>query len=383
MSSGGDCPEYTSWQLQGDDYEFHLVIQNFQLKGNCTDILPYGEGHINLTYLLVYQEPEGSERRYILQRINHAVFKTPEHVMQNMAQVTGHIRQVLIAAGEDPTRKTISLVPTLGGKSYYISPAGEYWRVSHFIEGARTYQRALNHQHYYSAGKTFGEFISLLRDFPASQLHETIPDFHNTPMRFRDFLAAVRLDPVNRANDLKPEIDFLLSRETETGVLVGMWGRGEIPERVTHNDTKIDNVMIDDVNGEGVCVIDLDTVMPGLVPFDFGDMVRSGANTAAEDELDLARVGFDLDVFEWLAHGFMDATRDMLTAAEMEHLAFGAKLITYEQALRFLTDYLNGDVYYRTSRPGQNLDRARTQIKMVRQMEEKYGQMQAAISKLA
>jgi Ser/Thr protein kinase RdoA (MazF antagonist) len=254
--------------------------------------------------------------------------------------------------------------------------------VSHFIEGARTYQRALNHQHFYNAGKTFGEFIALLRDFPASELHETIPDFHNTPKRYQDFLAVVRLDPVDRARNVAPEIDFMLRREADAGILVDMLDQGQIPERVIHNDTKIDNLMIDDQTGEGVCVIDLDTVMPGLTPIDFGDMVRSGANTAAEDEPDLDRVGFDLEVFQRLAHGFLDATREMLTPAEIEHLAFGARLITYEQALRFLTDYLNGDIYYRTSRPDQNLDRAQTQIKMVKEMEAQYRRMCEAISKL-
>jgi thiamine kinase-like enzyme len=363
------------------DFDFHSIIQQFQIEGDLQDVVAYGEGHINLTYAIALRERGGNNRRYILQCINHEVFKNPEAVMQNIERVTGHIRRAVTAAGEDTTRKTITLVPTSEGTHFYKSPSGEYWRVTHFLEGARTYQKAVNSQHYYNAGHTFGKFIAMLHDFPASQLYETIPDFHNTPKRYQDFLKAVKRDPVNRAFTIKPEIKFALGRESETRVLMDLSERGVIPERVTHNDTKIDNVMIDDETGEGVCVIDLDTVMPGLSVFDFGDSVRSGANQAAEDEPDISKVAFDLDVFDTLAQGFLDATREMLTVEEVQHLALGAKLITFEQAVRFLTDYLNGDIYYRTHRPNQNLDRARTQIKMVVEMEEKYEEMEATILK--
>jgi hypothetical protein len=298
-----------------------------------------------------------------------------------MERVTTHIRNAVKSAGGDASRKTITLVPTLEGKSFFLGHNGNYWRVHHFIEGAITYQRAANLAQYYHAGRAFGEFLNLLGDYPTDELYETIPDFHHTPKRFQAFLKAMKVDPLNRAVEVKPEIDFVLQREPETRVLVDLLGSGAMPERVTHNDTKIDNVMMDKETGEGVCVIDLDTVMPGMAVFDFGDSVRSGANPAAEDEPDPARVVFDLDVFDRLAHGFLDATRDMLTPVEVANLAFGARLITIEQGIRFLTDYLNGDIYYKTHRPNQNLDRTRTQLKMVADMERHADSMEAIIAR--
>jgi len=357
------------------------VLLHFYCEGKFRDAISYGDGHINDTYLASFQLTDGQLRRYILQRINQAVFKQPEVVMRNIERVTTHIRAVVAAAGGDPARKTITLVPTLEGRSFHVSSDGNCWRLSLFIEGAQTYQRAINRQHYYHVGLTFGEFLELLRDFPVSELVETIPGFHNTPKRYQDFLEALERDPINRAHTAKSEINFVMKRETETGVLMGLLSRGEIAQRVTHNDTKIDNVMLDDATGEGVCVIDLDTVMPGLVVFDFGDAVRSGANQAAEDEPDTSKVAFDLDIFESLAHGFLDATRELLTKVEVGHLVFGAQLITLEQGIRFLTDYLNGDTYYKTQRPNQNLDRTRTQLKMVADMDAHSDVMEEIIAR--
>ncbi len=361
--------------------DFHGILSNFRLEGVFQDAFPYGEGHINDTYFARFREPDERVGGYILQRINHTVFKKPEELMHNMERVTAHIRQIIVSTGGDPSRKTITLVPTLAGKSYWVEPNGNYWRVHHFIEGANTFQQATNLTHYYHAAKAFGEFLNLLSDYPAGELYETIPDFHHTPKRYQAFLKALDGDPLGRGKDISTEIKFVLEREPQTRVLVDLLECGAIPERVTHNDTKIDNVMIDDETGEGVCVIDLDTVMPGLAVFDFGDSVRSGANPVSEDEPDITKVVFDLDIFDSLAHGFLDATRDMLTPVEVAHLAFGARLITLEQGIRFLTDYLNGDIYYKTHRPNQNLDRARTQLKMVTDMESHADVMGEIIAK--
>jgi len=361
--------------------DFPAILQKFRLEGSFLDATPYGQGHINDTYLARFEKAGGQVHSYILQRINHAVFKNPQQVMHNMELVTDHIRQAVVSAGGDPTRKTITLVPTREGKSYSVGPDGFFWRVSHFIKGANTYQQAASLGDYYHAARTFGEFLNLLSDFPAGKLYETIPYFHHTPRRFQAFLDALSADPKNRAKDVGAEIQFILGREQQTRVLVDLLESGAIPERVTHNDTKIDNVMMDDETGEGVCVIDLDTVMPGLAVFDFGDSVRSGANPAAEDEHDTSRVVFDLVVFDRLAHGFMDSTRDTLTPVEVDHLAFGARLITLEQGIRFLTDYLNGDIYYKIQRPNQNLDRTRSQLKLVADMETCEETMEAIIER--
>jgi aminoglycoside phosphotransferase (APT) family kinase protein len=361
--------------------DFELIIRNFQIEGEFLDAVPYGSGHINDTYLVRTKRPNKRASAFILQRINNQVFKKPAEVMHNMERVTGHIREAVAAAGGDPPRKKITLIPARGGSSYFVSDSGDYWRVLRFIEGARTYQRATNPAHYYHAARAFGEFLKLLSNYPASHLFNIMPGFHHTPRRYRAFLDALDRDPVQRARKVKPEIEFIIDRERETGILVDLTERGIMPERVTHNDTKIDNVMIDDETGEGVCVIDLDTVMPGWVVFDFGDSVRSGANTGAEDEPDIAKVSFDLNVFDRLVNGFLDATRDILIPIEVEKLAFGAKLITLEQGIRFLTDYLNGDTYYKIQHPDQNLDRSRTQLKMVADMEAKSDQMEAIVEK--
>jgi hypothetical protein len=295
--------------------------------------------------------------------------------MHNMALVTNHMRAKVIDAGGDPTRETVTLILTKDGNTFCKSSSGAYWRVHEFIEGARTYLRGEHLAHYYHAAKAFGRFLGMLSDFPADRLYETIPDFHHTPKRLSSFVQAVEEDHKNRAHSVQSEIDFVFQRADEASVLVDLLESGDMPQRVIHNDTKIDNVMIDKKSGEGVCVIDLDTVMPGLVVFDFGDSVRSGANPAVEDEQDLSQVFLDLEIYDRLAHGFLEESRDFLSVTELDHLAFGAKLITYEQSIRFLTDHINGDIYYKISRQNHNLDRCRTQIKMVRDMEQKFDQM--------
>ncbi|MFB0534017.1 MAG: phosphotransferase enzyme family protein, partial [Anaerolineae bacterium] len=338
-------------------------------------------GHINDTYVARFRKGDGAVRRYILQRINHNVFKSPEELMHNIEKVTTHLRKKIIAAGGDPERETLNLIPTVGEETFYRTPDGNYWRAYAFIEGAQTYEVVENLDHVYNASKAFGQFQRLLSDFPAGQLHETIPDFHHTRKRFEAFVEAVERDVKDRAQSVRAEIEFVEKRAQDTSVLVDLLERGELPERVTHNDTKFNNVMIDDKTGEGVCVIDLDTVMPGLSLYDFGDSVRSGANPAAEDERDLSKVCIDLEIFDCFVRGYMDAARDFLTSTEVDYLPFSAKLMTFECGMRFLADHLNGDVYFRIHRENHNLDRCRTQFKMIEDMEAKFDQMASIVGK--
>jgi Ser/Thr protein kinase RdoA (MazF antagonist) len=301
--------------------------------------------------------------------------------MQNVERVTAHLRKKIVVAGGDPERETLNLVPTMDGGTFCKTDTGEYWRAYIFIKGARTYQMAESLDHVYNVAKAFGRFLKLLDDFPAEQLYETIPDFHNTGKRFRALLAAVERDAKNRAQSVRAEIEFAERRAEETSVLVDLLERRKLPNRVTHNDTKFNNVMIDDETGQGICVIDLDTVMSGLSLYDFGDAVRSGANSADEDEPDLSKVCIDLDIFDRFASGYLDVARDFLTPTEVAHLAFSAKLMTFECGIRFLTDHLNGDVYFKIHRENHNLDRCRTQFKMVRDMENKFERMEEIVAR--
>jgi Ser/Thr protein kinase RdoA (MazF antagonist) len=357
------------------------IIGQFFSTNSLGETVPFGRGHINDTYVVSFRQPDGAKCRYILQRINRFVFKDPEALMENVERVTRHLHSKIAAAGGDPLRETLNLVPTLDGRSFFRDPGGEYWRVFHFIEGARTYESAESPQQIYQAAWAFGNFQRQLADFPAGQLHETIPFFHDTPRRFHAFKEAVQRDTHQRAETVRAEIHFLEQRAADTRVLVDGIARGVLPLRVTHNDTKFNNVMIDDRTNQAVCILDLDTVMPGLALYDFGDAVRSSAALAEEDEPNSSKAGISLEIFDSLAHGYLDVARGFLREAELNALAFSARLITLEQAIRFLGDYLNGDIYYKIHRPDHNLDRARTQIGMLRDMEEKSEQMEAIISK--
>jgi Ser/Thr protein kinase RdoA (MazF antagonist) len=360
--------------------DFAGIVKRFRFEGSFLRAEPYGFGHINDTYA-AYFDLDGTVRRYILQRINHNVFKNPERLMENIAAVTTHLGQKVLAAGGDPERETLTLIPTMDGGTFYRTADGDYWRGYIFIEGAQTYEVAENLDHMYNAARAFSRFQEMLSDFPADQLYETIPDFHHTAKRFQAFVEAVERDAKGRASSVRAEIEFVEKRVGDTSVLIDLLEQGKLPERVTHNDTKFNNVMIDDETGDGVCVIDLDTVMPGLALYDFGDLVRSGANPAAEDERDLAKVCIDLEIFDRIAQGYLDAARDFLTSMEVDHLPFSAKLMTFENGTRFLTDHLNGDVYFRIHRENHNLDRCRTQFKMVADMEEKHDQMMRIVDK--
>ena len=345
------------------------VLDLFRLNGRPVSCDPYGEGHINLTFLAVTD----TGKRYILQRLSRAAFHDIPGLMGNVAAVT----EFLAARSPDP-RSSLHLIPTLDGRSFCRDSEGEFWRVYDFVEDSLCLQTPETPEDFYQSAVAFGQFQCRLRDFPAETLCETIPNFHNTPDRYRKFHLAVDADAAGRLSSVLPELRFLLEREEKAGTLQRLRERGELPVRVTHNDTKLNNVMLDAVTRKALCVIDLDTVMPGLVAYDFGDSIRFGASTAPEDEKDLSRVEMSLDLYETYARGFIPACGG-LTAAELESLPLGAWTMTLENGLRFLTDYLEGDHYYHITRPEHNLDRCRTQLKLVSDMEQKWDPMTAII----
>ena len=361
-------------------YDFNNIVKNFTFGGSYVKSQSYGFGHINDTYEAYFEMPNGAMKRFILQRINKSVFKDPEKLMGNIQSVTAFLRKKIEETGGDPDRETLNLIPTVDGKSFNKSEDENYWRAYVFIEGAHTYQIVEKPDHFYNAGKAFGNFQKLLDDYPAGTLYETIENFHNTKVRFDTLITAIENDVMNRAKDVKEEIDFAIKRYDEAVLLVNMLEKGELPLRVTHNDTKFNNVMIDDKTGEGICVIDLDTVMPGLSLYDFGDAIRFGTNPAAEDEKDLSKVFMEITLFEQFTKGFLSAAGGSLTKAELLHLPHSAKIMTYECGIRFLTDYLSGDTYFKIHREGHNLDRARTQFKLVADMEQKFEEMQKIIN---
>lgn len=357
------------------------AIGNFRFQGRLISEQPYGSGHINDTYLLVFEEPGKGQNQKILQRVNKQIFKKPVELMENVMNVTSYLRKRIIEKGGDPERETLNLVLALDGKPYYIDSEGEYWRAYQFISGASCYDQVKKPEDFYQSAFSFGNFQRMLADYPADTLYETIPGFHDTKARFETFKRAVEADVCKRAEEVREEIDFALAHEDITGVLGEMLEKKELPLRVTHNDTKLNNIMIDDVTGKGICVIDLDTVMPGLSANDFGDSIRFGASTAAEDETDLSKVHCDMELFDLYTKGFVEGCGGSLTAKELEMLPMGAKVITFENGIRFLTDYLEGDHYFKIHREGQNLDRCRTQFKLVEDMEKKWDTMREIVRK--
>lgn len=343
------------------------VAGAFDAPGAYAGAEPYGNGHINDTYLVEYEEA-GQRRLYVLQRINHNVFRDPAALMDNVRRVLAHLERKL-AGDPELRRRVLTLVPARDGKPYHRDAAGSFWRMYLHIQGGRTYDVVESPRQAFQAARAFGGFQSLLADLPAPRLNETIPGFHDTPKRFAAFERAVAADKAGRARLARAEIEFARRREPVTRVLEDLRARGELPERITHNDTKFNNVIIDNRTGEGLCVIDLDTVMPGLALHDFGDMVRAATSPAAEDERDLSKVTMQMPMFEALVQGYWSSAGAFLTAAERRHLAFSGKLITLEIGLRFLTDFLEGDVYFKVHREGHNLDRCRTQLKLVESIE--------------
>ncbi len=341
------------------------ILTAFGLSPAAT-VTPLYSGHINDTFIA--QDAPGAAR-FTLQRVNRFVFPSPEDIMENIGGITKFLRGKIIARGGDPERETLSVRPTTDGKDLFFDEEGHPWRCLAYIEDAASYETPESLSMLEEAGRAFGDFQSMLSDYPAHTLHEIIPDFHNTPARFAQLQEAVKHDKAGRVKDVAPELDFANKREDICGLLTGLLEKGQLPLRVTHNDTKMSNVLLDERTGRAVCVIDLDTVMPGLCAFDFGDSIRAGAAAAAEDETDLSKVKFDLERFRAYARGFLSAAGDALTEKELETLPDGAILMTLEVGLRFLADYLNGDVYFRTAYPRHNLDRARNQFKMVEELE--------------
>jgi Ser/Thr protein kinase RdoA (MazF antagonist) len=358
-----------------------VVASEFSFGGKIVSAGPYGSGHINDTFLTLV-EIAGQQRRFILQRINHQVFKQPDLLMENVARVCAHAHAKLSAAGtNDAHRRALRLIPTHQGKAWHVDASGNRWRCYDFIEGATGHDVVRSPAQAEAAAKAFGAFQSLLADLPGERLHETIPDFHHTPSRFARFQAALLKDSHGRAAAAEPEIAFALARASEVSVVVDALRDGSLPERVTHNDTKLNNVLLDDVTQEGVCVIDLDTVMPGSALYDFGDLVRTSTSPAAEDETDLSQVRMQLPMFEALVRGYLASARGFLTPREKELLPFAGKLITFEIGLRFLTDWLEGDTYFKIKRPEHNLDRCRTQFKLVASIEEQLPAMREIVAR--
>lgn len=358
----------------------HEAIDGFKLPGELKECIRYGSGHINDTYRLTYETPQGT-KRYILQRMSKSIFKKPVELMENVSGVTAWLRKKIIENGGDPERETLTLVKSNDGLPYFVDSTGEYWRVYLFIEGATCYDAVKDDNDFYQSAVAFGHFQRLLADYPAETLHETIKDFHNTPDRLEKFKKAVAEDICGRAASVQKEIDFILEREELTHALYDLQLDGRLPLRVTHNDTKLNNIMIDDETGKAICVIDLDTVMPGLTANDFGDSIRFGASTALEDEQDLSKVSYDLHLFDVYARGFIEGCGGALTDLEIDMLPMGAILMTFENGIRFLTDHLEGDHYFHIHREGHNLDRCRTQLTLVKDMQEKLPQMNAIIQK--
>lgn len=356
-----------------NDVFFSTLAKNFALTGEYVSCVRYGAGHINDTFCLTVCD-KGQQVRYILQRINHRLFRDVEKLMHNIELVTEFCRDSVISRGGDPLRECLRIVPTCEGNSYFFDGT-DYFRVYVFIEGATTYQSVREPRDFYESAVAFGNFAALLAHFDASQLYEILPDFHNTRVRYQKFLSAVSADVCRRAQEVEEEIAWVKDHSSLCGKIVDRIASGEIPLRVTHNDTKLNNVMLDDATGRGLAVIDLDTVMPGSLCYDFGDSIRFGCNSAAEDEPDLARVHFRFDLYETYLKGYLSAVGDSITDSERQYLPMGAILMTYECGMRFLTDYLEGDVYFRTTRPGQNLDRAHTQFRLVDEMLAVYDRM--------
>ena len=348
------------------------ILRQFQLKGTPIFCQRFGEGHINETYITTCD----TGLSYILQKINTSTFKDPVGLMENVSAVTSFLAKT----SEDP-RGAMRIINTLDGKPYYVDALNQYWRVYDFVPSSICLQKAESTQEFYNTGLAFGRFQKLLADFPAETLHESIPKFHDTRDRFRQLHEAVENNRSGRLDTCQPELAFALAREKEAGVIVEALESGAMPWRVTHNDTKLNNILLDYDTHEPLCVIDLDTVMPGSALYDFGDSIRFGAATAAEDEQDLSKVSMSLELFEVYTKGFLAGCGGSLTELELEMLPMGAKMMTLECGIRFLADHLNGDVYFRIHRDSHNLDRARTQFKLVADMETKMDQMAEIVRK--
>ncbi len=356
------------------------VLGAFDFGAPVVGAIRYGCGHINDTFVVHTQPEDRCCRRFILQRMSAAAFKHPDQLMENIIGVTDFLGEQIKAHGGDRSREAMEVIRPQNGQDYYTDSQGGAWRLYPFVEGTVCHQAADTPELFAASGRAFGRFQRLLADYPADTLYETIPHFHDTEDRLAKFKAAVAADKLGRARDCRPEIDFVLSREADCSVALNAMREGKLPLRVTHNDTKLNNVLMDDKTGEGMCIIDLDTVMPGLVLYDFGDSIRFGANHCAEDETDLSKVSLDVDLFAVYTKAFLEGTGGSLTNEEIAMLPWGAKLMTLECGIRFLTDYLVGDEYFHISREKHNLDRCRTQFKLVADMEARWAELEAIVA---
>lgn len=358
------------------------VTSGFRIPGSHIESHPYGNGHINDTFVAAFSQA-GTRVRYIFQRINENVFKAPEHLMENIARVTeAAARRLEIENVPDASRRALRVIPAQDGKPWCRDREGRIWRAYLFIEGARTYDIIQSPKQAFEAARAFGEFQKLASGLEGPRLHETIPNFHNTRSRFESLRGAVTADSRSRLSEVGAEWQFIQDREPLVDVLLDLQAKGEIPERVTHNDTKLNNVMIDDATETAVCVIDLDTVMPGLALYDFGDLVRTATSPAAEDETDVSKVEMQMTMFEALVRGYLSSAGEFLNDVEKAHLAFAGKLIALEIGIRFLTDYLEGDHYFKIKRSGHNQDRCRTQLALVRSIEAQEPAMRQFVNSL-
>jgi hypothetical protein len=361
--------------------ELLCISGKFEVAGEPENVVPHGNGHINDTYLLTCRVAPEKTCRYILQRMNHEVFRDPKGLMENITGVTTFLQKEIAERGGDPDREALGVIMLKDGASYSEEEDGTFWRMYRFVEGADSYDAVEKPEDFYESAVAFGNFQKLLAKYPAKSLHETIPNFHNTVDRLEKFKKAVEADTMKRAAEVADEIRFVLDREDDCHVLCDMLVSGEIPLRVTHNDTKLNNILLDHKTGKGICVIDLDTVMPGSALYDYGDSIRFGANTGAEDEKDLSKISCDLELFALYTKGFIEGCGGSLTQKEIKMLPMGAKMMTLECGMRFLTDYLEGDHYFKIHRPKHNLDRCRTQFCMVKDMEDKWEKMQEIVEK--
>ena len=363
------------------DHDLEDALFAFKLGETASYVKPFGSGHINDTYAVYMAAPGGDELRYVIQRINTEVFKNPHDVMENIFGVTEYLRRRILARGGDADRETLNYIKTKTGENYFEDASGSAWRCYNYIPDSVCIESVSDPMDFYHSAKSFGGFLRELENYPADTLHETIEKFHDTRKRLADFDRALARDVRNRAKDCAEEIAFIQRRRADCAVLMDLLEAGRLPLRVTHNDTKLNNILFDEKTGRALCVIDLDTIMPGLALNDYGDSIRFGASTAAEDESDVSKVHFDLYLFELYTKGYLEAAGSALTDTEKEYLPWGAKLMTLECGTRFLTDYLQGDTYFKVSRPTHNLERCRTQYKLVADMERVWDQMAEIVKK--
>ncbi|NBI09612.1 aminoglycoside phosphotransferase family protein [Colidextribacter sp. OB.20] len=355
------------------------VLEAFDFGAPVVGAIRYGCGHINDTFVVHTQPEDRCCRRFILQRMSSAAFKHPDQLMENIIGVTEFLGREIEKHHGDRSREAMEVIRPKNGADYYTDSQGGAWRLYPFVEGTVCHQAADSPELFAASGRAFGRFQQLLRDYPADTLYETIPNFHNTEDRLVKLKAAVEADKLGRVKDCQPEIDFVLAREADCSVALNAQREGRLPLRVTHNDTKLNNVLMDDKTGEGMCIIDLDTVMPGLVLYDFGDSIRFGANHCAEDETDLSKVNLDVELFATYTAAFLEGVDGSLTNEEIAYLPWGAKLMTLECGIRFLTDYLVGDEYFHIARERHNLDRCRTQFKLVADMETHWSELERIV----